>query len=355
MMRISIVFTIFLIAMTNVALSRNTVVKQVTPDVITISPDQKQLQTLGWPNDIINSVAVNTGKGIILIDTQNSPANGRLIKKAIIDQFNDSLFVYIINTHGHSCHTGGNSVFDEQNIVAHSLSIDEIKNYDDIFLGQTIDFLRKKIYFNNSVLDTMRTENALSDSITESIDLYRFYEDDLLNNYKVRYPDLTFEDTLTINHGSKTIKLMYMGKGHGNADIMAYIEQDKVLCTGNLFHLGAQQVDAMPSFYLNRVNEIEKWVKTMSNFLTQFPDDVSIITTHGKKPFKRENLVFINEYCKTVVSEVKAAKKNGTPIENLITSEIFSDFFKQNRSIIGSSSKIQEMHERNIQIIWKHL
>lgn len=339
----------------NIAYARNTNVKQITTDVITVSPDRKQLQTLGWPNDIINSVAINTGIGIILIDTQNSPANARLIKSAIIDKFHDSTFVYIINTHGHSCHTGGNSVFDQQSIVAHSLSIDEIKNYDDIFLGQTIDFLRKKIYYNNNVLDTMRTENALSDSINESIDLYRFYEDDLLNNYKIRYPDLTFDDTLTINHGNKTIKLMYLGKGHGNADIMAYIEQDKVLCTGNLFHLGAQQVDAMPSFYLNRVNEIEKWTATMSKFLKQNAGDFTILTTHGKKNFNRSNLEFINEYCKLVAKEVKAAKRTGISIEKVLETESFKSLFKENRNIIGNSSKITEMHERNLRIIWKYL
>ncbi|MBN2263300.1 MAG: MBL fold metallo-hydrolase [Prolixibacteraceae bacterium] len=339
----------------SIATARNTNVKQITPDVITISPDRKQLQTLGWPNDIINSVAINTGNGIILIDTQNSPANARLIKSEIIDQFNDSTFVYIINTHGHSCHTGGNSVFDQQSIVAHSLSIDEIKNYDDIFLGQTIDFLRKKIYYNNNVLDTMRIENAISDSINESIDLYRFYEDDLLNNYKVRYPDLTFDDTLTISHGNKTIKLMYMGKGHGNADIMAYIEQDKVLCTGNLFHLGAQQVEAMPSFYLNRVNEIDKWVATMNTFLKQYAGDFTILTTHGKKNFDRENLEFINAYCQLVSTEVKAAKNSGISLEKLLENESFDNFFKKNRNIIGSSSKIAEMHERNLRIIWKYL
>lgn len=340
------------------AIARNTVVKQITPDVITISPDRKQLETLGWPNDIINSVAVKTSKGIVLIDTQNSPANANLIKAEITKRFNDTTFVYIVNTHGHSCHSGGNCVFDQNNIVAHVNSIGEIKNYDDIFLGQTVDFLRKKIYHQYNVLDTFKVAASLpevSDSINESIALYRFYEDDLINNYHVRYPDMTFEDTLTLDAGNKTIKLTYMGKGHGDADIMVYIKEDKVLCTGNLFHLGAHQVDAMPSFYLNRVNEIERWIKTLSTFLEQESEVKQVLTTHGKQPFNRDNIVFINEYCKVVLREIKAAKAAKQPVESVQDFEKFENFFKEYRHVLSVNQRVKEMHARNIGIMWRHI
>ncbi|HKM94656.1 MAG TPA: MBL fold metallo-hydrolase [Prolixibacteraceae bacterium] len=338
-----------------VSTARNTVVKQITADVITVTPDRKQLQSLGWPNDIINSIAVNTGEGIVLVDTQNSPANAKLIKSAVMGHFNDSTFIYIINTHGHSCHSGGNCEFDQANIVAQSRSINEIKNYDDIFLGQTIDFFRKNILINNNVLDTITVAGALNDSINESIERFRFYEDDLLNNYKVRYPNYVFDDTLTLYAGNKTISLMYMGKGHGNADIMVYIEEDKVLCTGNLFHLGGSDVEEMPSFYVYRENEINHWISTMSTFLEKNNDVKYVLSTHGKKPFKLENIVFINEYCKLVRSEVKAAKASKQAVESLQSSEKFDNFFKNNRNIIGFSAKIQEMHKRNLNIIWRYI
>ncbi|MDA3930950.1 MAG: MBL fold metallo-hydrolase [Prolixibacteraceae bacterium] len=339
----------------NFTFARETVVKKITKDVITVTPGKNQLHTLGWPNDIINSIAVKTTKGIVLIDTQNSPANARLIKKKIIQTLNDSTFVYVVNTHGHSCHSGGNCIFEQDNIVAHTNSATEIKDYDDLFLGQTVDFLRKKIYHKTNILDTITATGVLSDSINKAIDLYKFYENDLINNYQARYPDITFDDTLTLTPGNKTIKLSYMGKGHGDADIVVYIKEDKVVCTGNLFHLGSYKEEAMPSFYKNRENDVEHWIETLAALLDDKNEIDYVISTHGKKPFERKNLQFILDYCTIVNEKIKAAKKSVIALEVLQNTELFEDFFKNNTNILRLNDTIKEMHAKNIAIAWKYI
>ena len=346
---------ILLIIVCIAAQAKQTITKKITGDVITVSPNKKQLHTLGWPNDIINSIAVKTAAGIVLIDTQNSPANARLIKSAVTDQFHDTTFVYVINTHGHSCHSGGNCVFDQDKIVAQANSIGEIKDYDALFLGQTVEYLRKKIYHKTTVLDTISQSSAFADSINEAIALYKFYEDDLINNYRARYPDQTFTDSLTLTPGNKTIKLMYMGKGHGDADIAVYIKEDKVLCTGNLFHLGSYSEESMPSFYLNRENDIDHWIKTLSSILRKENEIDYVLTTHGKKAFGRDNIEFINEYCKLVREKVKEAKINNQPMESVQNIDLFKPLFKSYSNLININQRVEEMHARNIGIIWKYI
>lgn len=333
----------------------NTVVKEITGNVITVTPGRKQLHTLGWPNDIINSVAIKTSKGIILVDTQNSPANAKMIKQAVEEKFNDSTFVYIVNTHGHSCHSGGNCVFDKSRIVAHNNSLGEIKDYDDLFLGQTVEFYRKKIYYKSFVLDTIKTQGELSDSINQAINLYKSYEADLINNYKVRYPDLTFEDTLTLFADDQKMKLTYMGKGHGDADIAVYLPKEEVLCTGNLFHLGSYKEEGMPSFYLNRVNEIKMWIRSLNSILDQKNQIKYVLTTHGKKPLKRKNIEFVNEYCKKVVELVQEAKAKGKSVEDLKNIEAFLPLFEQYSDVVSINDEVKEMHAKNIGIIWKYI
>jgi glyoxylase-like metal-dependent hydrolase (beta-lactamase superfamily II) len=350
------IFIGFLLLITAEAMyAQRAVVKTITNDIITISPGRKQLHTLGWPNDIINSVAVKTSEGIVLIDTQNSPANARLIKKAVQDEFNDSTFVYIINTHGHSCHSGGNCVFDKNRIVAQANSLAEIKDYDDLFLGQTVDFLRQQIYYKNNILDTISIKGELSDSLNQAIDLYKFYEADLMENYKARYPDLTFEDSLQLEAGNKTIKLTYMGKGHGNADIVVYIKEDKVLCTGNLFHLGSYSEEGMPSFYINRPNEIEKWIDALNKILSPGNPIEEVITTHGKRTLKQRNLEFVNAYCKKVVEQVKKAKKENLPVETVQQMDNFEELFNEYSDVVSINKKSKEMHARNMEIIWQYI
>ncbi|MBN2806039.1 MAG: MBL fold metallo-hydrolase [Prolixibacteraceae bacterium] len=354
-MRIRLLLLV-LIALSSVqGIARETVIRKLTSNVVVVTPGKKQLHTLGWPNDIINSVAVKTGKGLVLIDTQNSPANARLIKNAVQDNFNDSTFVYIINTHGHSCHSGGNCIFTESQIVAQQNSEAEIKDYDDLFLGQTVEFLRKKIYHKSNVLDTISTSGVLSDSINQAIELYRFYENDLINNYHARYADLTFDETMTLNAGEKTIHLYYMGKGHGDADIAVYIRDEKVLCTGNLFHLGAYEHETMPSFYQFRVNEIDHWISTLEEILKPENAIDHVISTHGKHSFKKENLEFILDYCKAVRKEVKRAKSQQIPIESVQEITIFEDLFNQYQGIVPLNKEAREMHARNVAIIWRNI
>lgn len=333
--------------------ARETVVKRLSNDVIVISPAKKQLASLGWPNDIINSIAVYTKEGIILIDTQNSPANALLIKNKITNVFNDTTFAYIVNTHGHSCHSGGNCIFNDEKIVAHTNGAAEIQNYDDIFLGQTVEFLRKKINFTSNILDTVSTQGALVDSINESIDLYRFYEDDLVNNYKARYADLTFDDNLILSAGNKTIELTYMGKGHGEADVAVYVKEEKLLCTGNLFHLGSYENEAMPSFYLNRPNQIDHWIKSLNLILEN--DINNVVSTHGKKFFDKKNIEFIRDYCVAVQTEVKAAKSMGKDLEYVQNIDLFKPIFNKYRGTVTSNAEATEMHKRNMAIIWKYL
>ncbi|HPS12287.1 MAG TPA: MBL fold metallo-hydrolase [Prolixibacteraceae bacterium] len=351
----SLLLTIILCSLGLVCLSGNYVTKDVTGNVFTITPGKKLLHTLGWPNDIINSVVIKTSKGIILVDTQNSPANAKLIKAGIEEKLNDSTFVYIINTHGHSCHSGGNCVFAKNTIVAQTNSLGEIKDYDDLFLGQTVEFLRKKIYYKSFILDTIKTEGALSDSIKQAIDLYKFYENDLLTNFKVRYPDLTFEDTLTLHAGNETVKLTYMGKGHGDADVTAYIPEEKVICTGNLFHLGSYKDEGMPSFYLNRINEIDKWIKSLNYILKESNPIEYVLTTHGKHPLERKNLEFARDYCMKVKELVHAAKQNNQSMESLQKIDAFRPLFEEYRSIVSVNGSVEEMHAKNIAMIWKYI
>jgi cyclase len=339
----------------SISYAQKPVIKDITSSVITVTPPKKHLHTLGWPNDIINSVAVKTSKGLVIIDTQSTPMNARSVKSAINEYFNDSVYVFVINTHGHSAHTAGNIVFSESQVVAQINSIEEIRNYDNIFLGQTVDYLRKKIYNRTSQLDTTNLKGELKDSLMAAIDLYRGYENDLIDNYKPRTPDVTFEDRLMLGAENTTFELFFMGSGHSNADIVVYIPEQKVLCTGNLFHLGSFDTGAMPSFYLHRTNDIEKWISTLTEVLKSEREIKYVLTTHGKRPFKKRDMEFILAYCKAVNTEVKKTKAEGGSLNDLMELSVFNAVIRDYYDVVGISKATQAMHARNMGIIWDYI
>jgi glyoxylase-like metal-dependent hydrolase (beta-lactamase superfamily II) len=66
-----------------------------------------------------NVVALNSDKGIVVIDTTVSPIFAALVREKIEEEFNSKDFAYVINTHFHGDHTYGNQVFSEAVFVGH--------------------------------------------------------------------------------------------------------------------------------------------------------------------------------------------------------------------------------------------
>ena len=75
-----------------------------------------------WVGDYcqtIGVVALATEKGIITIDANLCRSNDVRIRKAIAEEFGRSDFKYLINTHYHHDHTGGNQAYADVEIIAH--------------------------------------------------------------------------------------------------------------------------------------------------------------------------------------------------------------------------------------------
>ena len=66
-----------------------------------------------------NLTAIWTTRGLVVIDTEMSPRTMAPIKELFEHAFGRSNWVYVINTHGHDTHAGGNSLFKGATIVGH--------------------------------------------------------------------------------------------------------------------------------------------------------------------------------------------------------------------------------------------
>ena len=64
-------------------------------------------------------IAMATEKGIVIVDAGKAPTLTREYRKFIEREFGRNDFIYVMNTHYHFDHTGGNQVFPETKIIAH--------------------------------------------------------------------------------------------------------------------------------------------------------------------------------------------------------------------------------------------
>ena len=78
-------------------------IRRVTDHVITLSMSNLGMYT--------NITVIETEKGLVVIETEITPYIMDKIKKAAEKKLGRNDWAYVINTHGHLHHAGGNSAF----------------------------------------------------------------------------------------------------------------------------------------------------------------------------------------------------------------------------------------------------
>jgi cyclase len=151
-----------------------------------------------------NSGFVITNEGVVVIDTQG-PKDLALLLKKKIQEVTDKPIVYVINTHYHGDHTFGNQYFKEaKEVIAHE--------------------------------NTKR--NLIEKDKQQREQFKKFFGEKSLAGFELTLPTKTFKDTLTLRAGGKTIELAYLGKGHTDSDIVAYLPIERILFGGDLLYKG---------------------------------------------------------------------------------------------------------------------
>lgn len=178
--------------------------------------------------------AINTDQGIVIVDAGISSGLTARYSKFIENVYHKSDFIYVINTHGHHDHTGGNSVFTNAMVIGHAnCSTDVSERLNDpsgsmISIGKIVEEYDLKL--NQSTPNTAEWY----DNFTQKIRYQSAYED-VKNHEPIRLPDITFYDSMTLDLGNTIFEMFYFGKSHSNSDIIIYIPELKLICTGDLF------------------------------------------------------------------------------------------------------------------------
>ncbi len=132
-----------------------------------------------------------TGAGVILVDDMFYRNADDIVAK--VATVTDQPIVYVLNTHQHDDHAGGNAKLLE---IANVVAQENVRiNLSDI----------KQPYYE----DTPGTPIGL--------------------------PNITFTDELTLHLGGKEVRARYFGRGHTNGDAIIYFPEERVIHTGDLF------------------------------------------------------------------------------------------------------------------------
>lgn len=171
--------------------------------------------------------------GILIVDDQFAPLADKI--RAALKQLGEGKLQFVLNTHWHGDHTGGNAEFGrEAHIIAH-------------------DNVRQRLQTRQEVLG-----RVVEPSPKEAL------------------PVITFEESLSLHFNGEHIRAIHYPHGHTDGDSVIYFTGSNVVHMGDLFFSGK-----FPFVDLGSGGDVEGYTRNVASIMSKLPPDVKIIPGHG--------------------------------------------------------------------------
>lgn len=326
-------------------------------DVVRLSPRVAVVYGGPWDNGI---VAVATRKGIVVVDAPFSKSLSAAFRAAIRAELGRSDFAYLVNTHEHVCHVGGNAAYADVPIVGHeSLLVEmramaadagraeEVAGIGDRELAKVREYLRKA--------DPKKLEGpewALYEKV------WRGIQADVRKDPSLVLPTITFDRELTLRLGDVTVRLDYYGHSHGAADTVVRVPEENLVLTAGIFY--PAKVPALADVTEKATpGEIDNWFVVMKGLLEEANDETKFLASHSRVVMKKEKYRGYVAYLEAVWNGLRSARAKGRTLEQAKADLPLSGFpgvaGLPNEELRGTEWENLDIHGHNIERLWKAL
>ena len=182
------------------------------------------------------NIGVSTGAdGVLMVDDQFAPLADK-IRAALREAGAGSEVNFLLNTHWHGDHTGGNVEFgDEATIIAHTNVRERLSTPQDRGSGNVVQ-----------------------------------------PSPDVALPVITFDESLSIHFNGEEVRAFHVPNGHTDGDAVIYFTGSNVIHMGDDFFQGR-----FPFVDIASGGTVEGLERGIGDVLQHAPDDVAIIPGHG--------------------------------------------------------------------------
>ena len=216
------------------------------------------------------NIGVSVGEdGTLIVDDQFAPLAPKILEA--LKKLNPNKPRYVLNTHHHGDHTGGNPQFGrDSEIIAHS-------NVRKRLLAAKLE--------------------------------------------KAGLPVVTFDDSLSVHFNGEEVKIVHVPPAHTDGDSVVYFTGANVIHFGDTFFSGR-----FPNIDLNGGGTVRGYIKGVSKALETTPADAKLIPGHGPLSTIKE-LKDLHEMLVETSSIVQKAIDAGKTLEQ-VKAEGLPDKFK---------------------------
>jgi glyoxylase-like metal-dependent hydrolase (beta-lactamase superfamily II) len=238
-------------------------------------------------NDFVpgNSTALITNDGVVLVDDKFEVDFNNIV--AELKKVTDKPIKYVINTHHHGDHSGGNAKMQAMNV------------------------------------QVVASEQA---------------RQNMVDGNQPGLPVVVFEHHAHIYLGGKNVELYHFGRAHTNGDVVVYFPAHRTLAAGDMFTFG----DATPQLidYAGG-GSAKEWTSTLDSVLqldfdTVVPGHGPVTSKQEMRKFRDSTVTFRNR-----VHEMLVQKKTRDEIATTLRSEFHWADLHVNVSLNGAMVELQ--------------
>ena len=242
--------------------------------------------------------------GIFLIDDQFAPLHKKLIAK-IEELSGDSLFdrarTFLINTHFHPDHTGGNELLGESGavIVAH-------ENVRNRLAGE------RSVPFFNSHNPPMSPDGL---------------------------PVITFSRDITFHLNGDSVSVAHMGRAHTDGDAIVHFTRANVIHAGDIVF-----TQSYPFVDIDNGGSVPGVIQAVERLLVLADDQTAIIPGHGDLT-DRAGLQRYHDMLVAILDRVSGMLQEGKSLEQIQAARLTQDYDDQFKGSVSGDAFVGSIYK----------
>lgn len=236
------------------------------------------------------NIGVSVGDdGILIVDDQFAPLADKI--KAALKGISDKPVKFVLNTHWHFDHTGGNPQFGETApIIAH-------------------ENVRKRLQSGGNI---------------------RAFKMEVPPAPKAALPVVTFADKVTVHINGEDIRAIHFPKGHTDGDIVVFFPQSNVVHMGDDFFAGM-----FPFVDLDSGGSVKGLIEDIAQIIPMLPRDVKVIPGHGPLA-NLDDLKKFEDMLRGASAAVAAVIKQGKTLDQMKKENVLANYAEWGKGMLNA-------------------